>query len=136
MHRPGYHKNRLALMPLCSVDNCANKVVNVTNRLCNNHYNQTPKGRDLVLRRKYGIGLGEYENLLKMQKHKCGVCGASGSIGRGKKVTRLCVDHDHLTGAVRGLLCSKCNAAIGLLKDDSEIIKKAVKWVAMSEGDR
>ena len=136
MPRTGYQKNRLALMPPCLVDDCHKKAAYVTNQLCANHYNQTPKGRDLVLRRKYGIGLGEYENLLKMQKHKCGVCGASESIGRGGQVTRLCVDHDHLTGAVRGLLCSKCNAAIGLLKDDSEIIKRAVKWVAMSEGDR
>ena len=42
----------------------------------------------------------------------------------------LHLDHDHKTGQVRGLLCSKCNHALGLLNDDPELLRRAVDWVS------
>jgi Autographiviridae endonuclease VII len=42
----------------------------------------------------------------------------------------LCVDHDHVSGHVRGLLCGQCNAAVGLLLDDPQIINRAADYVA------
>jgi len=47
----------------------------------------------------------------------------------GGRKERWHIDHDHVTGQVRGLLCGKCNSAIGLLQDDPEIIRAAAKYV-------
>lgn len=41
----------------------------------------------------------------------------------------LSVDHDHISGHVRGLLCRNCNSAIGLLRDDPELIRRAANYV-------
>lgn len=60
--------------------------------------------------RKYGLSLEQYEQMLAQQKGRCAVCQ--------EVPRRICVDHDHETGDVRGLLCSSCNTALGLLKED------------------
>ena len=66
----------------------------------------------------YGITEDEFEALLKEQHGCCAACGTSEPMGPGK---RLCVDHAHdETRRVRGLLCQRCNTAIGLLGDDPQ----------------
>jgi hypothetical protein len=73
--------------------------------------------------------LAEYDRLFKEQDGCCGICGqkASKRSKRGEEF-RLDVDHDHLTGKVRGLLCNPCNHALGLLKLDEglELLKAAL----------
>ena len=60
--------------------------------------------------RKFGLTLEQYERMLTQQDGRCAIC---------KEIPeRICVDHCHRTGAVRGLLCSGCNTALGLLKED------------------
>lgn len=72
--------------------------------------------KDRYLRWRFGIGLAEYEAMHAAQGGVCKVCG------RPQQQTRrrayLDVDHSHVTGRVRGLLCSECNRALGLLRDD------------------
>jgi len=133
MSRTHRQREWLDSMPKCSEGNCTRKVTNVKTQLCATHYQQTPYGRDLALRQKYGIQIGEYDRLMEMQQGRCGICLAEESVGRDGKVTRLCVDHCHKTGGVRGLLCSRCNAAIGLLQDDPKLIHKAAIWANMLE---
>ncbi len=70
------------------------------------------------LKRKYGITLEEYELLFEVAGGKCAICLRSETARRKGKLRTLCVDHDHATGAVRGLLCTSCNRAIGYLGDD------------------
>ncbi len=62
----------------------------------------------------------EYQRLLKKQKYQCAICG-----GRIK----LCVDHDHKTGKVRGLLCNCCNVALGMVRDNSKILREMIKYL-------
>jgi hypothetical protein len=69
--------------------------------------------RDVALRRQYGITLQEYNELSAFQGHACAMCGIDEE-SNGKKFT---VDHDHTTNEVRGLLCSRCNSALGILGD-------------------
>lgn len=63
----------------------------------------------------YGISPEEYNSLVLGQDGKCAVCHKPEGTSRRE---RLCVDHDHDTGKVRGLLCSGCNVALGLLEED------------------
>lgn len=69
--------------------------------------------------RKYGLTTEAYERLLDAQGGTCAIC----SRPPGQRL--LDVDHDHATGRVRGLLCSRCNMAIGKLEDDANLVKAA-----------
>lgn len=80
------------------------------------------------LQQRYGIDLDEYERLLASQDGGCAICGEA-YCQDGRK---LHVDHDHSTGEVRGLLCHRCNTAIGLLKDDPNVVTKAVAYLKSS----
>lgn len=66
------------------------------------------------MRRAYGLEPADFQALLDAQGGKCAICGG-GRNGPGK---RLHVDHCHNSKKVRGLLCAKCNTAVGLLDDD------------------
>ena len=69
--------------------------------------------------RKYKLSVDDYKNMVSMQRGKCAICGGDND---GKK---LHVDHDHVTGIVRELLCNKCNHGLGNFVDDIELLKKA-----------
>ena len=81
-------------------------------------------GRRWWLQNRYGISLEEYESLLLSQEGKCIVCHKVCSSGRS-----LAVDHCHTTGKVRGLLCRRCNTAIGLLGDTYEGVQRAADYL-------
>lgn len=77
------------------------------------------------LKRLYGITVDQYESILKSQGGVCAICQSKSSYSRGyKKIspekTKFSVDHCHATGKVRGLLCSRCNRALGLIGDSIE----------------
>lgn len=78
-------------------------------------YGQAKKSRSLL--RKYGISIRGYNDLFDLQEGKCAVCGTHQSVLSGK----LVIDHDHTTGKLRGLLCTTCNTAIGMLKDNPQL---------------
>lgn len=80
------------------------------------------------LRRKYGMTLNDYEQMLRSQDGKCAICRTETPGGRTNKMH---VDHDHITGEVRGLLCSPCNQMLGYAKDNINILKKAAKYLSM-----
>ena len=61
----------------------------------------------------------------------CGICGVANGPSRWTGHDGLVIDHDHETGELRGLLCSPCNNAIGLLGDDPERIRAAANYVAI-----
>jgi len=81
------------------------------------------------IQRTYGITAEDYYSMLVDQNGKCAVCESeevnSSRVSSGK----LFIDHCHDTGKVRGLLCSKCNHAIGLLNDDPELLHKAIAYL-------
>ena len=81
--------------------------------------------RDYHLKRKFGIGLNEYNLLLESQDYGCAICGSKKPYGRGN----FHVDHCHETGRVRGLLCHHCNTGIGSLKDDPLLLSKALDYL-------
>lgn len=78
--------------------------------------------RDAYLRRKYGLSLEEYGDILAAQGGRCGNPGCR-TKAPGGRYNQWHVDHDHVTGDVRGLLCNACNLALGQLGDDPERIE-------------
>ena len=84
--------------------------------------------RRMNLKRKYNITPEEYENLLIDQNGKCAICGVS--YKEFKK--ELAVDHDHITGEVRSLLCQRCNNLIGYLEKNKKLLYKAFNYIDKS----
>lgn len=82
--------------------------------------------RRMTLRRYYGMSVEDYDALLIAQKGVCAVCGSPEPSGRKKY---LCVDHDHVTGAIRGLLCGRCNVAVGFLRDDPDRAVRLIEYL-------
>ena len=82
--------------------------------------------RSKNMERSYGITLEEYNKMVKNQNGKCAICGTS------PKET-LTIDHDHNTGKVRQLLCRFCNAALGLAKEDINILESMIKYIHKHE---
>ena len=70
----------------------------------------------------YGMSLLEYQLRLMLQNGACAVC-------RKKPKGLLCVDHCHVTGKVRGLLCRKCNSALGFYGDDPKLAQAGADYL-------
>lgn len=74
------------------------------------------------LKRKFGISVEEYDRRFKEQGGGCAVCGRTDK-------RRLAVDHDHKTERVRGLLCVRCNIALGNVQDDTEVLRLLIEYL-------
>lgn len=84
---------------------------------------------DTYLRSRYGISGVDYAAMLEKQRGVCAVCGqAEVAVFRGR-LKRLAVDHDHKTGKIRGLLCLQCNSALGIVRDDAELLHKLAAYL-------
>lgn len=107
---------------------------------CNSHYNKDKwarghkapsyldetKRRDAKLKHRYGITLEDYERRLIEQDGKCAICKQPpGKNVRAHWGGKLCVDHCHDTGKVRGLLCNDCNLAVGYGKTEQVLLSAA-----------
>jgi hypothetical protein len=73
----------------------------------------------------YGVSWIEYVELFRRQHGRCAICGEKEMFGD----RRLCLDHSHNTGKIRGLLCSLCNSAIGKLGDDPSVLRNAYAYL-------
>jgi len=80
--------------------------------------------------RRQGCTPEQYQALLDKQNGRCAICGAPDGHRscRGKKC-RLAIDHDHRTGAIRGLLCNSCNRGLGRFKDSIAILESALRYL-------
>ena len=88
------------------------------------------------LQNRFGISLADYTKMAVEQDNKCAICGQMETQERGGKVKALAVDHDHTTGAVRGLLCCDCNQALGKFQDNKAYLASAIAYLdKYSSGD-
>jgi hypothetical protein len=98
--------------------------------------------RDQYYERTYGVSIAELEHLLMAQESRCAICLTHWKECPAPKASRyetvfvqhLYVDHDHVTGDVRELLCNNCNAAIAFLKGDLEILNSAITYLRKHKG--
>lgn len=93
-------------------------------RLQQRVYNKTAKRKRLqkysAIKLKYGLTEEEFDIALDAQDHRCGIC---------QQKTKLHVDHDHATGEPRGLLCVRCNTALGSFGDNPRMLLRAIKYL-------
>lgn len=100
------------------------------NRRVRKYRNENPeKIRDTKLKQAYGVGVDYYNAKLKEQGGVCAGCKKNvKTIWRGK-IVRMALDHDHINDRPRGVLCIKCNRALGLLEEDKQIISNLVRYI-------
>ena len=97
-----------------------------------NEWQQDYRGRTDVAKRselkKYGITLEQWASMVSYAGNRCEICGIESD--------SLCVDHDHVTNEVRGVLCRSCNRSIGQLGDTLESVRRAVDYLAKTRVGR
>jgi len=89
------------------------------------------KWKEKNLQKLYNFSYEEYTKLLVEQDNKCAICQYE---SKPTDKFTLCVDHDHETGKVRGLLCNNCNRSLGLLKDNIIVLNNAIKYLEKNNG--
>jgi len=77
------------------------------------------------LKHKYGITIDEYNEIFEKQKGCCAICNTHQS--ELKKA--LCVDHNHETGEIRGLLCDRCNRVLGFFNDETPLFIQSILYL-------
>lgn len=83
---------------------------------------------DRTLRVRFGISSKNYSDIFDYQGGVCAICKNVNRDGN-----RLAVDHCHKSGLIRGLLCKRCNLAIGFLDDNTDIIQSAASYLLYSQ---
>ena len=76
------------------------------------------------MKRKYGITIADYDRLFDEQQGVCAICGQPRP---GERT--LHIDHDHETGVIRGLLCFRCNNALGDVREEYELFQRAADYL-------
>ena len=89
----------------------------------------TLQQRKRTMLRDFNLSWDEYERLVAEQHGLCKICDKPPSEGKP-----LQVDHCHVSGTVRGLLCLQCNAGIGLLGDSADLLQRAARYLQAAVG--
>ena len=87
-------------------------------------------GRRYLYKKTYGISAAEKDRMEREQNGLCAICRQTCGMR-----TALSVDHDHRSGAIRGLLCHRCNLALGLFREDANLLRQALEYLVPEEYD-
>jgi hypothetical protein len=106
----------------------------VSSRVPQREYRSRPevkrRARDAYYRRTHGISADDFDRMLAEQHGRCAICGRA-----PEREAAMHVDHDHVDGHVRGLLCIDCNQGIGKLREDPSILLRAVVYLRQRGGE-
>lgn len=86
------------------------------------------------LKFKYNLSYDDYQQMIENQNNLCAICKL-GAVSSSYNNQVLVVDHDHTTDKVRGLLCHKCNQALGLFMDSTENLENAILYLKRYTND-
>lgn len=99
-----------------------------TKKAYQSSYSRTNKGKEVARKARikylFDITADEYEQMLKAQNGVCSICHKPNRDGK-----KLAIDHNHITGKVRGLLCRNCNIGIGFFNDKLELLWNAYQYL-------
>lgn len=87
------------------------------------------KHKESMLKRKYDISIKDFEDMLEDQENRCAICGVNFKDVKGYPS----IDHDHLSGDVRGVLCHSCNVGLGFFKDDIARLQEAIEYLIRNQ---
>ena len=87
------------------------------------------RDRKYHLKHQCGITLEQYEAMAEYQFHRCAVCGDPETRKNQGGIMNLNVDHDHMTGKIRGLLCNRCNRVLGMVKEDITVLEEMKNYL-------
>lgn len=131
-----YQKNKDKIIKRCSEYNKSNPEKH--KKYVYNWRDKNPdKTQHMYIIKEYGISSDQYKELLTKQNNLCKICKRPETTidPRNKKLRRLCIDHDHKTGKVRGLLCQKCNSMLGFFDDNIQILENAISYLKEYDND-
>ena len=105
------------------------------------YYKNSDKRKNSVLLYKYKIDLNTYNSIMEKQNYCCKICKEKANLDKSGKYYILNVDHDHSCcpgkkscgKCIRGLICHNCNTALGAVKDNPDILYKAVEYLKSYE---
>jgi hypothetical protein len=124
-HREWYRKNRdRSIAYVKSWQQTNAERLNAYRREYNARPERRRKQRDAYYRRTFGISADDFDALVEAQGGGCAICAVV-----PERVASLHLDHDHVTGAIRGVLCLSCNQALGHFRDDAELLERAAAYV-------
>lgn len=111
-------------------------------RPCNTIMRRNAKNYGLSSRKhhllkKYNMTVDEFEAWWIVFRGKCGICDIDlvrPQKSRGQPMNSVCVDHDHASGKIRGLLCAGCNKGLGMFRDNKKSLKRALEWIGDNNG--
>lgn len=78
------------------------------------------------LKKKYGLSPDEYESLRSLRNGRCDICQRE-----PKSISELHLDHDHVTGRIRGFICTNCNRGLGYFQDDQPRLIQAIAYLRL-----
>jgi len=81
------------------------------------------------VKRKYGVDKKWFDMTLAEQGGACAICYTASPATHAGKGAAWHIDHDHVTGVVRGILCHHCNTALGGFKDDVDSLQRAIDYL-------
>lgn len=88
------------------------------------------RNRKAKLKREYGMTQQQFDAIFRTQGGKCAICRREIRTGKDTPMKEYaCIDHDHATGKVRGLLCSGCNHGLGNFNDNPDQLRRAVTYL-------
>jgi len=83
------------------------------------------------LRQSYGLSLDQFHAMFEKQGERCALkmCGTVLAARGGRGANSAYVDHDHATKTIRGLLCVKCNAMLGMARDNPDLLREGAQYI-------
>lgn len=129
------------------VNGYKSQCISCSNKESKNYYNNNRKKRieyrrryqklnpkkvkDTQIKYKYGITIEKFDQMYQKQGGVCKICGMEETAihNKTKKIRALCIDHNHVSGEIRGLLCSECNRMLGRARDNPLILIKGAKYL-------
>lgn len=120
-HKTELHTKRQPKCKICAAEDTKNW-----------YKNNKSKAKDSSLMRTYGITLNEYKARLLAQEYRCPICNKHFSDGKFGPDSPV-VDHCHVDGNVRGIICNECNRGLGYFRDNAEALMNASKYLTENE---
>lgn len=118
-----HYKDKDIRRHVCKVCRCAKE------RQLNAGADRQVQRKNYLLQKTYGLTHDQFMSKLESQKYSCAICGTSWDGGR-----HFHVDHNHITGEVRDILCGSCNPGLGNFKDSPELLIKAAEYLRKHHG--